>query len=227
MLLNARRIPPGGKNPELILLAIEDITERKQMEAAVEASEIRYRRLFEAAKDGILILNVSSAKIIDANPFMSDLLGYPREYFLEKEFWEIGLFQDIRASQAAFKELQKHRYLRYDDLPLKTNHGGQIAVELVSNLYQEDQTEVIQCNIRDISERSRLEKALVIPKCAIAGSSKPPRMRSSSSMQHRENLRCQSVHQRDVGLFARRTRRQGTLADRSLPRSSREPSRFR
>ena len=160
MLLNARPFPPGGKNPELILLAIEDITERKQMEAAVEASEVRYRRLFEAAQDGILILNVSSGKIIDANPFMSDLLGYPREYFLEKELWEIGLFQDIRASQAAFKELQRRRYLRYDHLPLKTNHGGQIAVELVSNVYQEDHTEVIQCNIRDISERSRLEKAL-------------------------------------------------------------------
>src|ERR1051326_98586 len=160
MLLNARPFPPDGKNPELILLAIEDITERKQMEAAVKVSEVRYRRLFEAAKDGILILNVSSGKIIDANPFMSDLLGYPREYFLDKELWEIGLFQDIRASQAAFKELQRRRYLRYDHLPLKTNHGGQIAVELVSNVYQEDHKEVIQCNIRDISERSRLEKAL-------------------------------------------------------------------
>jgi len=93
MLLNARPFPPDGKNPELILLAIEDITERKQMEAAAEASEVRYRRLFEAAKDGILILNVSSGKIIDANPFMSDLLGYPREYFLDKELWEIGYFK--------------------------------------------------------------------------------------------------------------------------------------
>ncbi|HEU4796805.1 MAG TPA: PAS domain S-box protein, partial [Pyrinomonadaceae bacterium] len=160
MLLNARPFPPDGNNPELILLAIEDITERKQMEAAVKVSEVRYRRLFEAAKDGILILNVSNGKIIDVNPFMSDLLGYPREYFLEKELWEIGLFQDITASQAAFKQLQKRRYLRYDHLPLKTNHGGQIAVELVSNVYQEDHEEVIQCNIRDISERSHLENAL-------------------------------------------------------------------
>jgi len=89
---------------------------------------------------------------------MSDLLGYRREYFLDKELWEIGLFQDTRGSQAAFKELQRRRYLRYDHLPLKTNHGGQIAVELVSNVYQEDHKEVIQCNIRDISERSRLER---------------------------------------------------------------------
>jgi PAS domain S-box-containing protein len=160
MLLNARPFPPDGTNPELILLAIEDITERKQMEAVAKVSEVRYRRLFEAAKDGILILNVSSGKIIDANPFMSDLLGYPKEYFLEKELWEIGLFQDIKASQVAFKELQTGGYLRYDHLPLKTNHGGQIAVELVSNVYQEDHQDVIQCNIRDISERSRLEKAL-------------------------------------------------------------------
>ncbi|MCA1576655.1 MAG: PAS domain-containing protein [Acidobacteria bacterium] len=170
--------PPNGTNHELILLAIEDITERKQLEAAAKVSEVRYRRLFEAAKDGILILNVSSGKIVDANPFMSDLLGYPKEYFLEKELWEIGLFQDIKASQVAFKALQTRGYLRYDHLPLKTNHGGQIAVELVSNVYQEDHQDVIQCNIRDISERSRLEKALVIPKCATGDSLRRRRMRS-------------------------------------------------
>lgn len=160
MLLNARPFPPGSKNPELILLAIEDITRRKQVEAAVEVSEVRYRRLFEAAKDGILILNVNNGKITDANPFMSDLLGYPRSYFLDKELWEIGLFKDIGASQAAFRELQERGYLRYDHLPLATNDGRKVAVELVSNVYLEDDEEVIQCNIRDITERHRLEKAL-------------------------------------------------------------------
>lgn len=160
MLLNARPFPPDSKNPELILLAIEDITQRKQVEAAVEVSEVRYRRLFEAAKDGILILNVNNGKITDANPFMSDLLGYPRAYFLDKELWEIGLFKDIEASQAAFRELQARGYLRYEHLPLKTNDGRKVAVELVSNVYREDDEEVIQCNVRDITERSRLEKAL-------------------------------------------------------------------
>ena len=88
---------------ELILLAIEDITERRSQEQALETSELRYRRLFETAKDGILILDASTGKIIDANPFMTELLGYTKEELLGKELWEIGLFQDIEASRAAFR----------------------------------------------------------------------------------------------------------------------------
>ena len=55
-------------------------------------SEVRYRRLFQTAKDGILILDADTLKIIDANPFMTELLGYSHDEFLGKELWEIGLF---------------------------------------------------------------------------------------------------------------------------------------
>ena len=75
MLLNARRFPPEGDDPELILLAIEDVTDRRLAEAAVEHSEVRYRRLFQMAKDGILILDADTGKVIDANPFMTSLVG--------------------------------------------------------------------------------------------------------------------------------------------------------
>ena len=88
---------------ELILLAIEDITERRSQSSRCETSELRYRRLFETAKDGILILDASTGKIIDANPFMTELLGYSHDEFLGKELWEIGLFRDIDASRAAFR----------------------------------------------------------------------------------------------------------------------------
>jgi PAS domain-containing protein len=84
LLLNARRFPPEGNNPELVLLAIEDITDRKRAEAATKYSELRYRRLFEKAKDGILILDTDTGKVIDANPFMTSLLGYSLDEFLGK-----------------------------------------------------------------------------------------------------------------------------------------------
>src|SRR4029079_18407571 len=76
MLLNARRFPPESNDPALVLLAIEDITGRRRAEAAVKHSEVRYRRLFEKAKDGILILDAATGKVIDVNPFMTALLGY-------------------------------------------------------------------------------------------------------------------------------------------------------
>src|SRR4029077_6894908 len=109
-------------------------------------------------KDGILILDANTLTIIDANPFMTELLGYTHDEFLGKELWEIGLFGDKRASQAAYQELQEKGYIRYDHLPLETKHGKRAEVEFVSNVYQVDHRPIAQCNIRDISERSRLER---------------------------------------------------------------------
>ena len=160
MLLNASRFQSVDSQPNLILLAIEDVTERKQAEVAVQTSEVRYRRLFQSAKDGILILDAQTLKIIDANPFMTELLGYTQDEFLGQELWEIGFFGDKQASQAAYRELQEQGYVRYDHLPLETKNGDKAEVEFVSNVYQVDHRPIAQCNIRDIGERSRMERKL-------------------------------------------------------------------
>jgi PAS domain S-box-containing protein len=103
----------------------------KRKEEKFTASEMRYRRLFEAAKDGIIILDATSGQVQDANPFLLNLLGYSLKDLLGKELWQIGLFQDITASQLAFLELQDNGYIRYEDLPLKTQDGRHIQVEFV------------------------------------------------------------------------------------------------
>ncbi len=160
MLLNARKFSPEPNNPPLILLAIEDVTDHKLAKAALNNSGIRYRRLFEAAKDGILILDARTLKIIDSNPFMTDLLGYSHDEFFGKQLWEIGLFTDKAASQAAYRELQNNGFIRYENLPLESRNGQKVEVEFVSNVYAEDHQQVVQCNIRDITERCRLERQL-------------------------------------------------------------------
>ncbi|MDP3207899.1 MAG: PAS domain S-box protein, partial [Rhodoglobus sp.] len=137
-----------------------DITDRKKSDDALQASETRYRRLFESAKDGILILDAESGRIVDVNPFMAELTGYARADFLGKHLWEIGPFKDAVASQSAFAELQARDYVRYDDLPLRCHDGQQVDVEFVSNEYLVDGRRVIQCNIRDITVRRRAEADL-------------------------------------------------------------------
>lgn len=132
---------------------------RSESEESLRDSEARYRRLFETAQDGILILNAKTGLITDVNPFLVKLLDYSREEFLGKELWEIGLFKDIGASKAAFRELQDKRYVRYDDLPLETKDGRAINVEFVSNVYGVNNSKVIQCNIRDITKRKRAEQS--------------------------------------------------------------------
>ncbi len=160
MLLNARGFPSESNNPEFILLSIEDGTDHWRAESAIKDSEVRYRRLFQMAKDGILILDADHGKVIDANPFMTTLLGYSHDEFLGKELWEIGLFRDIEENQAAYRELQERGYLRYEDMPLETINGKKVEVEFVSNVYKENGYKVVQCNIRDITERRRVEREL-------------------------------------------------------------------
>jgi PAS domain S-box-containing protein len=128
------------------------------LDAEIRSSEIRYRRLFETARDAIFILNADTGKITDANPYISELLGYSHEELVGKELWEIGLFRDIEASRVAYRDLKKSGFIRYDYLPLHTKDGRQVDVEFVSNVYAVDGESVIQCNIRDITERRRLER---------------------------------------------------------------------
>jgi diguanylate cyclase (GGDEF)-like protein/PAS domain S-box-containing protein len=137
----------------------EDISEPKSAAEALEVSEIRYRRLFETAKDGIIILDAKSGTIDDINPFLEQMLGYSRESLTGKKLWQIGPMKDVAACKQAFLELQGAEYIRYDNLPLRTKDGRLIEVEFVSNVYMIDHKRVIQCNIRDITERRRAESA--------------------------------------------------------------------
>ena len=148
---------PSGKGGEL---PESEIAERKRIEDALKVSEIRYRRLFETAKDGILILDADTGRITDANPFLQDLLGYSHDELLGKRLWEIGPFRDVAASQAAFRKLKDKKYIRYDNLPLETKGRRHRHVEFVSNLYLVNGMKVIQCNIRDITARRLAEDRL-------------------------------------------------------------------
>jgi two-component system cell cycle sensor histidine kinase/response regulator CckA len=161
----ATTIAVGGRS--MIAAFYRDVTERARASRAVEASEARYRRLFEAAKDGILILAADTGSIVDVNPFMSELTGYARDEFMGKHLWEIGPFKDASASRDAFAELQAKDYVRYDDLPLKTIDGRSVEVEFVSNVYLVNGSKVIQCNVRDITARKQMTAELRMRERAI------------------------------------------------------------
>jgi PAS domain S-box-containing protein len=134
--------------------------ERLKSVDAFRASEIRYRRLFETAHDGVLLVDPATGKIVEANPFMTRLLGYSRDQLVGKELFEIGLLKDAVASREMFRKLKRKHEVRYEDLPLESRRGRHQEVEVVANLYQEDGRAIIQCNIRDITERKQVEAAL-------------------------------------------------------------------
>jgi diguanylate cyclase (GGDEF)-like protein/PAS domain S-box-containing protein len=147
------------KQTPLIQEIFEDLTAHDKITEALLVSETRYRRLLETAKDGIIILDASTGQIDDINPFLENMLGYPRDELVGMKLWEIGPVKGVKASKKAFLELQNTEYIRYEDLPLETKDGRSIEVEFVSNVYMIDHRKVIQCNIRDITERKEAERA--------------------------------------------------------------------
>lgn len=147
----------GGQSCQV---ALTDITGQRQAANKVRVSEVRFRRLFETAHDGILLLDPHTRKITDANPLMTKMLGYPHDQLVGKELFEIGLLKDEGASQVMFQKLTRRHEVRYEDLPLESQGGRHQEVEVVANLYEENGHAVIQCNIRDITARKQAEEAL-------------------------------------------------------------------
>jgi len=141
-------------------LHLQMYREKAEAGEKVRESEIRYRRLFETTRDGILILDADTGVVLDVNPFMVELLGCPREAFLAKKVWELDFFKDVLASQENFAELRNKGHIRYEDLSLETNDGRRIDVEFIGTVYGVEHGKVVQCNIRDISERKRAERDL-------------------------------------------------------------------
>jgi PAS domain S-box-containing protein len=149
----------SGKRTHFVAIK-HDITEKTLAQEGLQASDLRYRRLFESAKDGILILDADSGQIVDVNPYLIGILGYSKEELVGKELWEIGVFKDIVASKVAFVELQQRGFIRYENMPLETRDGLIRQVEVVSNSYLAGEVRVIQCNIRDITDRKLAEEEL-------------------------------------------------------------------
>lgn len=136
----------------------EDAQGIKVSEQGLKDSELRYRRLFESAHDGILILEVPTGAITDVNPFLAEILDYSHAEMLGKKIWDIGLPKDLEESKRQFQHLLTCHSVRYDDLPLLAKNGEHINVEVVSNVYQVNGDTVIQCNIRDIRKRKVAER---------------------------------------------------------------------
>jgi len=143
-----------------IILRFEDVTERLHYQAEMRQSELRYRRLFESAQDGILLINPITRQITDANPYICQLLGYSREEFIGNELWRFGILADEQASHSAFRQLQDEGILRYESLPLQTKSGQLRQIEVVANLYREADRTALQWNIRDITGRKASDRGL-------------------------------------------------------------------
>jgi PAS domain S-box-containing protein len=157
MLLNARQIQRGKGMERIILLAIEDITERKRLEDLLTESELRYRRLFETASDGIVLLEKREGHIVHANPAAEKMLGYSKDEYTGKMLQDIGVSLDMSDFPAIMQALNRSGILNFDDVSVKTKSGQ----DIYTDIYMVDRAKLAQCNIRDITERKQAVEALL------------------------------------------------------------------
>ncbi len=153
LMVNARRLRTPDEQ-QLILMAFEDITERKR------AAEARYRRLFESARDAIVLVDASTGDVMDLNPFTQQLLGYSRDELVTHKLWEIGPMRNLPNVRAAIEQIRDQGALRFEDLTLQTKDGRDLRTEVIANVYSEGDRLAIQFNIRDVGERKKFEREL-------------------------------------------------------------------
>ena len=150
----------GGPQSGEVALDAQSCSDLAAALAALKVSEARYRRLFEAAKDGIMIVAADSGEVAEVNPCLAQMLGCTRQELVGRKLWEIESLVGLVANGAQFSALQHREYI-HEDLPLTTKDGSRLAVEVVSTSYRVDRAKVIQYNIRDITERKQTEEALL------------------------------------------------------------------
>lgn len=156
MLLNARKIKQAWGKEQIILLAIEDITDRKRLEELLEDSEMRYRRIFETASDGIVLFDKTDGHIVHANQAVEKMLGYIEADYIGKKLSDIGVPLDLNDIPAVMRDLDKSGILNYEDVSVKTKSGQ----ELITDIYMVDRAQLAQCNIRDVTKRKLAVDAL-------------------------------------------------------------------
>ena len=156
MLVNARQIADQTEKRELILLAVEDVTDHTRIEQALQKSEERFRRSFETAKDGMLLIDKISGQISNSNQAAQDLLGYSEKAMLKNKIWKIGIIKDGREFKKAAVQLEEKGFINLYNTSVKTRDGREIAADV----YLMDKVKMFLCNIRGITGRKIISDEL-------------------------------------------------------------------
>lgn len=151
-----------GKAPATsrIILGFEDISEQKLFSEKLSITESRFRKLFDSARHGVMLLDALTGDVIEVNDYLVSMFNYPLSEVIDKKVWELAAVKNVKQARDAFKKLQKNKIVKFEDLPLQAKDGHIVHVEFTSDVYGYDHQKVIQCNLRDITEEILAKEAL-------------------------------------------------------------------
>lgn len=123
-------------------------------------TELRYRRLFETTRIGILILHCQTRVITDANPFILHLAGRTRKDIIGKTITAAGLFDSRMTGKRIFEDIEKSDEAFYEDIILLSKDGEKRVVEIGASTFNEGSETMVQCTIRDLTEKRETQREL-------------------------------------------------------------------
>jgi diguanylate cyclase (GGDEF)-like protein/PAS domain S-box-containing protein len=135
----------------------EAVLARHEAEEGLQKTALAYRRLFETAHDGILLVDGHSGQVIDANPAIIAILGLPREGLLGQRLGDLVAFAQIPAARSSVEDILRCQRVQYDDWVMQDASGAGVDVEVIGLLYEAQDQPMIQYNIRNITERKQAE----------------------------------------------------------------------
>jgi two-component system NtrC family sensor kinase len=138
-----------------------DITERKQREARLKASEEHYRKLFEHVGVGVYISS-KEGKFLDANQTLLEMLDYPSK----RSFLDMDITRDLYVrpeDRRRFQDLIERdgRVMNYE-VEFKKRDGTPVLVSLTSHVRYDSSGNVLGYEgiVVDQTERYQMERKL-------------------------------------------------------------------
>ncbi|MBN1584807.1 PAS domain S-box protein [Candidatus Uhrbacteria bacterium] len=118
------------------------------------------RHVFRVVRDGILLVDAKTGSVEESNPSLLRMLGLAKKDLMKIKIWKIGFLDGPLSSQAAFGRLKRGSQSCYEHLRILSKRGRRLDVDLECAFFRAGDVDVVQFNIRDVTERLRLETAL-------------------------------------------------------------------
>jgi PAS domain S-box-containing protein len=151
---------------EAVICTARDITERKRVEESLRESEANYRHLFEYANDSILIIDLSTSRILDANQNAARRLGYTRKELLNLRTKDIDGPISLSRQKSINQILQATGSFIFEHV-LRRKDGVEIQVEISSRIIEYCDQLVSLSFVRDITARMQAEERMRLLESAV------------------------------------------------------------